>query len=86
MANRPTVAYAERITREFNRDKRNADKLARKPRLAEIHAISKNVTKNIALATVSLNDILEAYDSTMLLRDPRFRDRLRELSRRLNSV
>ena len=81
---RDRLNYANKIIRDFNANLRSADNLVAKHRLCTEHATSRNVLEARSAATVSINDILDAYANTRMLDDPEFRGTLRAISETLN--
>lgn len=82
----PTLDEARAIISAFEKDKRNADNLAKKGRLVFRRPISREVKRNRELCATGLSDILELKDATGLLECPEFRTKLLEVSKQLNST
>lgn len=73
------------ITRQYAKDLREANALARKPRLVESHAVSTVVKERHILASMSMNDILERFNAEALLDSPELRSKLLAIASELNS-
>ena len=76
---------AQDITRKYARDLKDANSLTKKSRIVESHAVSRAILVNQQLASVSMNDIIEAAGAEGLLRDPLVRKRLQQMGSALNS-
>jgi len=82
----PNLDLAKQILSDWRRSKRQSDLLSQRPRIAEQHAISRNIQESRARAALGLNDILESIGATALLDDPDLRDKLHSIARKLNGL
>ena len=76
---------AQDITRKYARDIKDANNSVKKSRIVESHAVSRAILVNQQVASVSMNDILEAAGAEGLLRDPLVKKRLQQMGSALNS-
>ncbi len=76
---------ARAVVTKYNHDMRDANGSARKPRIAEIHAVSRLKQAQNAVTSLSMNDIIEAAGAEGLLNDPLLKNRLKQIGNVLNS-
>lgn len=73
------------ITRKYADTMRDANNAVKKSRIVEDHAVSREILVKQQLASVSMNEIIEAAAAQGLLRDPLLRKQLKEMSTILNT-
>ena len=79
------MKFAQSVIAEYNQKLRDADNLAKKAKIYAIKATSAQLKLTREICGRSINDILDSMESTGLLNDPEFRDRILDASKTLNS-
>lgn len=72
--------FTNKLQKDYRRTIRDAESLAKKPRLVQERGISRAVRFDQAVGSISVNDILEKMDATTLMFDPLMKKRLKDLS------
>jgi len=76
---------AQEITKKYARDIKDAENSVLKPRICQEHAVSREILANQELASVSMNEILEAAGAEGLMQDPLLRMQFKQMGMTLNS-
>lgn len=85
MANSTYFDLAIALTRKYDKDIRDAEKAGKKARIKHVRATSRALIEQSRVASLSMNDIIDAAKAEGLLTDPLIRQKLVNAASILNS-